>query len=355
MLSSLRTLAHRAYQKIETSQHELSYLFLEITRACNLSCRHCGSDCRHEPEAAELTKEQWFDIVDYLDVNFKPAPFLVITGGEPLCSPILWDVLARIRQKNMHWGMVTNGLALTAPVLRRLEAAGLHSITLSIDGLEREHNWLRGNAASFRQAVNALELLATSSVPFKDAVTCVHPANLGQLGEIAELLLAKGMPAWRLFRIFASGRARQHPELSMTPPQTRQMLDWLQLNRPRYASRGLQVNLSCEGWLPMQMDRQLRSFPFFCRAGINIASILCDGTVTGCSNNHLSLSQGHFFKDDFKTLWQQGFGPFRHRTWLKKTACGKCRHLKACNGSSMHLWERGQESIGYCYLDAGSR
>ena len=64
MLNRFRSFAYDAYRRLETRQHRLMYLFLEITRKCNLSCLHCGSDCGRESVGEELTTESWLKLID---------------------------------------------------------------------------------------------------------------------------------------------------------------------------------------------------------------------------------------------------------------------------------------------------
>ena len=350
LLDAVRTFSHRWYKALEARDHDLLYLFLEITRRCNLRCLHCGSDCRNEPGGPELSTDSWVQIIEYVRHHFGATPFFVITGGEPLLHPDLAAIGAAIRDRGMKWGMVTNGLAMTGRHMNELARSGLGSITISLDGDAQTHGWLRANPHSYDRACEAIRLAAGAGLPHMDVVTCVNPRNLDQLPAIAERLLELGVPAWRLFRIFPSGRAADNPDLLLDRDRTWRMIAWIRDNRPSLASRGLTVDLSCEGWLPMSLDRRVRSRPFFCRAGINIASILSDGAITGCSNNHPSFAQGNILRDDFATVWEKGFCEFRKREWVTKTACAGCRWVKECGGGAMHLWKAGGRETGFCVM-----
>lgn len=342
---------HQAYKALEIKEHRLSYLFLEITRRCNLNCRHCGSDCKHEAQSPELTTESWLKIVDYVARHFGKGVNFIITGGEPLLHPDIFRLGQHIAARQMRWGMVTNGMILNAERMKKLTDAGIYSITLSLDGMAQAHNWLRNSPKAYERVVKALEHIGQSPVSFKDVVTCVFPGNLNQLDSIAKLLLEKGISSWRLFRIFPSGRAAQNPELLLSFEQTWEMIRWIEQNKTQYAHKGLNINLSCEGFLPFDVDKQVRDAPFFCRAGVNIASILCDGNITGCSNNHPDFYEGNILKDEFRTLWDYGFENFRTRPWVLKTRCKDCQHLGSCQGGSIHLWNLHTDHPAFCYLE----
>ena len=136
-----------------------------------------------------------------------------------------------IAQREMTWGMVTNGLLLTEKRLYALTQAGLSSITISLDGLEANHNWLRNSPMAFGKTVNAIESLRRTPLKYADVVTCVNPRNMNELDDIAELLIKKGIRHWRLFRIFPSGRARENGELLLDFEQTQDMLQWIAASR----------------------------------------------------------------------------------------------------------------------------
>jgi MoaA/NifB/PqqE/SkfB family radical SAM enzyme len=124
-------------------------------------------------------------------------------------------------------------------------------------------------------------------------------------------------PSWRLFPIFPAGRAQDNPELLLSPEQTREMIEWVMAHKKSLLKQGLVVNLSCEGWLPWHIDRQVRDTPFFCRAGVNIASILCDGIITGCPNNSARFFEGNILHENFGYVWQNGFTQFRTHSWIR--------------------------------------
>lgn len=348
----------RAWQALERRDHELLYVFFEITRACDLSCRHCGSDCRSEPNAPSLSTESWLAIADDLRENFGTRPFVVITGGEPLTHPGLLSIGARLRGLGLAWGMVTNARAWRPGLMEELLAAGISSLTFSLDGPERAHAWLRCDDESFGKTVGAIRdaAAAAESTPgFSfDVVTCAHPGNLGLLSETAEILTANGARAWRIFRIFASGRAARDPALELGREGAEALLGWIEANRPALGERGLSLSYSCEGWFPRRRERLLRPQPSFCRSGVNFASILSDGSIAGCPNNHPSFNQGNVLTDSFSLVWRDGFLPHRRREWLEGSACGSCRFLRDCRGGALHLWGGDRGAPAFCCHAEGS-
>ncbi|MDR0722798.1 MAG: radical SAM protein, partial [Treponema sp.] len=150
------------YRKNEARFHQLSYLFWECTHRCNLKCLHCGSDCSADSKTEDLPFDDFLGAILPLKERYKPDSITVaITGGEPLMRDDLPECGRRLRQQGFLWGIVTNGYDYTPDIHGRLLAAGMGSITLSLDGLEPAHTWLRGNDQSFNRAVKALALITS--------------------------------------------------------------------------------------------------------------------------------------------------------------------------------------------------
>ncbi len=340
------------YRSLETSVHPLRYLFLEITQRCNLSCRHCGSDCGRDPRPGELTAAEWTAFLERLARDFsRRRVVLVLTGGEPLCAPHLAAIVGKIHSLRFAWGIVTNGWALTPRLADGLLARGLQSVTVSLDGPETAHDRLRGRAGSFRRAVSGLRHLARAGLPFLDVVTCVHPGNLGELPKVRDLLLALGVPRWRLFSIFPRGRARGSADLLLDAAGFRRLLVFIAAERRATAADRLSVSWSCEGYLPADVDDAVRDQPYFCRAGIDIGSVLCDGAISACPNLSRALVQGNVRTDDFRQVWEERFAEFRDRAWLRAGRCAGCADWSRCRGNSLHLWDEERGGTARCFLD----
>jgi radical SAM protein with 4Fe4S-binding SPASM domain len=349
---AMRRLVHPLLRKLETAGHPLRYLFLEITQRCNLRCRHCGSDCGRESRHKELTTEEWLAFLGYLAKNFdRRQVALVVTGGEPLCRPEFDRIVGAIREHGLTWGMVTNGWALSAANVDRLVARGIASITVSLDGLRESHDWLRGVPGSHDHALAGIRRLARSGIPFFDVVTCANPRNLAELPRVGEVLREAGVHDWRLFSIFPKGRAKDDAELLLPPEGFRALLDFIRREREAHDASGFHTRFSCEAYLPAALDRAVRDEPYFCRAGINVASVLCDGAIGACPNITRSLVQGNIRTDDFKTVWEDRFEPYRKRDWMRQGPCSACGEWKRCLGNSLHLWDHEAGRTAYCSFE----
>lgn len=349
--NALRRATHPLYRRLETAVHPLRYLFLEITQRCNLACLHCGSDCgRTREESGALTTAEWTAFADTLAARFPKRRDLmcVVTGGEPLCHPDLPAILGRIAGHGFPIGLVTNGYALSKRRAGRLRELGVSSLTVSLDGMRDSHDWLRGVPGSFDRAVEGLGHAA--ELPFRlfDVVTCANPRNIGELDAVLDLLRRKGVRRWRIFSIFPKGRAAGNPDVLLSGAQFRALLDWIRSRRPSLAAEGFDLDFSCEGYFPADVDRAVRSEPYFCRAGICIASVLHDGAIAACPNISRSLVQGNVRTDDFATVWEERFGAYRDRAWMRRGPCVGCKEWGRCLGNSLHLWDVAANETGLC-------
>ncbi len=334
---SLRRIVHPVYRHLESKVHPLRYLFLEITQVCNLDCRHCGSDCSADARTGALNTEEWLQVIDKVaDTAPREGLQIVITGGEPLCHSDLGAIVGRIQTRSIPWGMVTNGWPLTRERAQTLLSLGMKSVTLSIDGLEATHDVFRGREGSWRRAIDGLRHLVELRATALDVVTCTFPGNLSELDDLRDLLHDVGVRRWRIFPIFPKGRAREDEELIFDADGLGRLMDWIASRR---RTEALHPDFCCEGYLPPAVDRAVRDEPYFCRAGICIASVLHDGAISACPNIDRALVQGNVRTDDLMTIWEEGFEPYRDRSWLRKGECAVCREWKRCQGNSLHLYD----------------
>ena len=316
-------------------EHPLRQLFWECTLRCNLACRHCGSDCRATASTKDMPMEDFGKVLDSVARSTNPHQVMVnITGGEPLMRPDLEACGRMIYEKGFPWGIVTNGLALTQARYKSLLASGLRSMTISLDGLEDNHDWMRGRQGSFKRAADAIKMVIESGEIEFDVVTCVNKRSYRQLPEIKQLLIGLGLKQWRLFTVFPAGRALNDPEMQLDKDEFRALMEFIRSTR----KEGL-INASygCEGFLG-NFEGEVRDHFFFCRAGISIGSVLADGSISACPSIRANYRQGNIYQDDFMEVWNTQFKVFRDRTWMRETEpCRSCRQFTYCRGGGMHL------------------
>ena len=328
--------------------HPLRQLFWESTLRCNVHCLHCGSDCTSSLQTRDMPAEDFLKVIDTeITPHVNPNKVLIIiSGGEPLMRKDLSEIGRALQQRGYPWGMVTNGLAMTAERYRKLRKNGLLTMTVSLDGLKDDHVWLRQHPLAFEGACRAIRLCVADKAMTWDVVTCVNQRTIDHLPEIRDFLWDMGVRDWRIFGIDPMGRAASNPELLLTDEQFRRLLDFIVAER----EAGRHVSYSCEGYLGTY-EWRVRDHLYQCSAGISTASILIDGSISACTSIRGKYYQGNIYKDSFWQVWENEFKPYRDRTWMKKSEpCKDCKAFSFCEGNGMHL-RREDGSLMLCHLD----
>ena len=351
----LRNALFRLFRANETKVHELNYLFWECTTRCQLHCRHCGSDCMAASPDADMPLDDFLRALDTIPVKERPPEFtVVLTGGEPLLRPDIEEIGSAIRRRGLRWSMVSNGWFYDEAMHARLMKAGLGALTISLDGLEVEHDWMRGRPGSYARAERAIAVAAAEPRINFDVVSCINRRNIGQLDALHDRLSALGVQQWRLFTVIPIGRAKDDPDMGLTDAEFVRLMDFIRAKREAAAAvkdgpKPMNVTFSCEGYLG-RYERKVRQNPFFCRAGINIASVLIDGRICGCPNIDRDVfSQGNIYQDSLWDVWQHRFQPFRDRSWARRGDCATCPVFRDCQGGGLHNWHGKCTSAIQCH------
>ncbi len=340
------TLNHRLVND-RRREHPLRQLFWECTWRCNLTCRHCGSDCKSSSMIPDMPAEDFIRVVDSIlpHVADRHRLNIVITGGEPLVRKDLETVGRKLYDRELPWGIVTNGMALIPDRFKRLRAAGIHNLTISLDGMKATHNWMRCHPDSFDRATAAIRMAARATDLNFDVVTCVNRRSLPELEEVKELLIEAGVKAWRLFTIFPSGRAANYPEFAMTADEVTQVMDFIVATRQEGR---IKASFCCEGFMA-GYEGKVRDNFYECQAGVTVGSVLLDGGISACPSIRSDFRQGNIYTDNFWDVWQNKFEQYRDRSWMKTGTCAKCKFWRYCEGNGMHLRD-SEGRLTHCHL-----
>lgn len=259
------------------------YAVWEITLACDLACRHCGSRAgRARPD--ELTTAECLDLVDQMaDAQVTEV---VLIGGEAYLRDDWLDIIRRIHERGMACSMTTGGRQLDLEKARAAKAAGLAAISVSVDGLEATHDRLRAAEGSFQAAMRALDATREAGLRVH-ANTQISQHNLAEIPAVYEAIRARGAKAWQVQLTAAMGRAADEDGLLLEPYQVLDVHPML----AELADRGEKEG--CRLWTGNNVgyfgpfEGRLRRFmpgghmsP--CGAGRSALGIEANGDVKGC-------------------------------------------------------------------------
>lgn len=291
------------------------------------------------------------DFLKVLDEEITPhvdprQVLIIFSGGEVLVREDLEEAGREVSRRGYPWGMVTNGMALSEERLARLVEAGMKTITVSLDGFEEEHRYIRRHPESFNRAVAAIRAIRKYPQLAYDIVTCVTPALIPRLESFKNWLIDEGVAAWRLFSIFPAGRAKEDGSLQLSAKDLKTLLEFIRQTR---REGKIETSYACEGFLG-NYETEVRDHFYQCAAGVSVASIRVDGAISGCTSIRANYHQGNIYQDRFWEVWQERFQPFRNRSWAKQGMCASCEMWRYCQGGGMHLRnDRGE--LMYCHYN----
>lgn len=259
------------------------YAVWEITLACDLACRHCGSRAgRGRPD--ELDTKEALDLVHQM--HELGVLEVTVIGGEAYLRDDWTAIVAEIRKLGMQCSMTTGGRGLTPERARQAKDAGLQSVSVSVDGLRESHDTLRGVAGSFDAAMAAMDNLAAVGMPYSSN-TQINRQNLAEIPEVFELLIRKNIRAWQMQLTTAMGRAGDEPEMLLEPYQVLEVIPMLARLKKRGDAAGVRFwpgnNIGYYGPFESTIRAQ---FPGkhrgTCGAGKLVLGIEANGDIKGC-------------------------------------------------------------------------
>lgn len=202
-------------------------VYWEATRACDLSCVHCRAEAVHRRHPLELSTPEaqaLFQQIAAFD-DCQP-PHLVITGGDPLQRPDLFDLIGYGRSRGLGVSVTPAGTPrLTRATIRKFRELGVASLALSLDGSTAErHDAFRGEAGSFGWTLEAAHMVRSENIPLQ-INTMVTAQTLDDIRAIYEIVWKLDVARWALFFLIPIGRGRKLREI--TAIESERLLNWL--------------------------------------------------------------------------------------------------------------------------------
>ncbi|HTI04681.1 MAG TPA: radical SAM protein [Gemmatimonadales bacterium] len=181
-------------------------VYWEVTRACDLACRHCRAEAVSTAHRDELTTAEAFKLFDRL-ATFDPKPHIVLTGGDPLKRSDLFDLITAAQLRALKVSVSPSATALLTPeVIVRLKGWGVEAISLSLDGATAQtHDAFRGFSGTFERTLVAAAIADGVGLPVQ-VNTLVAAETLTDLPAIYGLVRDLKVARWSLFFLIGVGR-----------------------------------------------------------------------------------------------------------------------------------------------------
>jgi radical SAM protein with 4Fe4S-binding SPASM domain len=303
------------------------YAVWEITLACDLACRHCGSRAGHA-RSDELSTEECLDLVRQMAALGVLEVTLI--GGEAYLREDWTDIIREIRRCGMSATMTTGGRGITAEKARAGKEAGLESVSVSIDGNEATHDRLRGVKGSYRSAFQPMDLLRAAGIKVATN-TQINRLTLPELPELLEALAAHGGHSWQLQLTVPMGRAADEPDVLFQPYDMLELFPLLGALKKRADELKVRIwpgnNIGYFGPYESVLKGTMpRGHMASCGAGRSTLGIEADGAIKGCPSLPTEAWTGGNIRDaSLKDIWERA-APLRYtRDRTVEDLWGFCR------------------------------
>ncbi|MDD2319287.1 MAG: radical SAM protein [Geobacteraceae bacterium] len=314
----------------------------EVTQRCNLKCVHCRCSATEDSSEGDFTSEEGKRLLR--DIAEFSKPVVVLSGGEPLLRPDIFELASFGTSLGLRMCMATNGALVNDEICRCMQEAGIRMVSLSLDGSTAAiHDDFRQCSGAFDGAVRAAEVFRRNGQKFliNSSFTKRNQADIPNVFRLAKSL---GAVAWYLFMIVPTGRGEEILDELISKEDYEQILEWHYqqeknedaiLMRPTCAPHYYRVvpqRAKAEG---ITFERRSLSFSTGggkgCIAAQSICLIDCFGNVKPCS--YFPRSAGNVKQTPFREIWENS-ALFRELRDFKsyKGKCGVCEFLNVCGG-----------------------
>src|SRR5664279_3038396 len=179
----------------------------EVTQACDLACVHCRASAQPNRHPLELTTDEGKQLIH--QVAELKVPVFVLTGGDPIKRPDLFELIDHARQVGVRVSLTPSATPLlTKDIVVRLKDAGLARPAVSMDGASAEtHDAFRGLSGSFARTLDAVRWANEIDLPVQINTTFSR-RNIGEIDEIVELMETLKITLWSVFFLVPTGRGK---------------------------------------------------------------------------------------------------------------------------------------------------
>lgn len=331
------------------SEDKKPVVIWNFTRRCNLSCMHCYADSHDRAYEGELTTEEGRALID--DLAGYGVPTVIFSGGEPLTRPDIFELASYARDAGLRCVLSTNGTLISSREARLIKETGFSYVGISIDGIGKRHDEIRGRPGSYDEALSGMRQCRDEGIRVGLRVT-IHRKNVDQLPAIFDLLEEEDIPRCCIYHLAYAGRGDRIRRYDLEPSETRNAVEYIfgrtrDLHRRGIDKEILTVDNHTDNaflYIALKRDEPERAEEVFQLLAWN------GGNQSGVAVSSIS-PRGHVHADAFS--WDYSFGDVRQRPFSDiwsdveeprmavlrdrkaalKGRCRSCKYLDICNGN----------------------
>ncbi len=321
-----------------------------LIRRCNLACKHCYATSADIDFDGELSTGEVFEVMD--DLRDFGVPVLILSGGEPLLRPDIFEISRRAKNQGFYVGLSSNGTRITPDNIADIAAIGYDYVGISVDGMRKTHDRFRRKAGAFDEALRGIRLCLEHGIKVGLRFTLTRD-NAAELPDLLQLMADEDIDKFYLSHLNYAGRGNRNRDSDLHHRMTRSAMDLLfetcwqdvQAGRRREFVTG---NNDADGvyllqWaaqnLPAHVDRlraQLLRWGGN-SSGVNIANIDNLGNVHP-DTMWWDYCLGNLRERPFSTIWQDTSDPLMAGLKAEQRPlegrCAACKQLAICGGNS---------------------
>ena len=321
-----------------------------LIRRCNLACKHCYSISADHDFPGELNTEEVYAVMD--DLKAYGVPVLILSGGEPLLRPDIYDISKRAKAMGFYVGLSTNGTLIDERNIAQIAEVGYDYVGISIDGLRDTHDRFRRLDGAFDASMHGIRLCQQHGIKVGLRFTLTQD-NAAELPAILDLMDAKDIDKFYLSHLNYAGRGNRNRKDDVVHQLTRRTMDLLfdrcwagiQSGKPREFVTG---NNDADGvYLLFWVQRHFPDKVDTMRARLaqwgGNASGLWIANIDNLGNVHpdtfwWDYTLGNVRERPFSQIWPDTSDPlmagFKHQPRPVKGRCGECQYLDICGGNT---------------------
>ncbi|HOX37884.1 MAG TPA: radical SAM protein [Candidatus Brocadiia bacterium] len=322
-----------------------------ITKRCNLRCRHCYSSSTSSPCKGELSGAEGRELLK--DLAAFGCPAVLLSGGEPLMRKDVFDLAAFATGLGLRAVLSTNGTLITRPISERIKEAGFTYAGVSLDGIGETNDAFRGREGAFNRATRGFRLLKSAGMRVGLRLTLTR-RTYEDLERIFDFIEQENIDRACFYHLCYSGRGAEHSDQDLPHAETRKAMDIILARTRDFFARGLQkdiltVDNHVDGaylYLKMKQEDNPRAEQVMELLRWNGGGLYSSGVGIGDvdyrGNVHpdqfwMHYTLGNVRERPFSEIWTDEkdglLDGLRNRKAKLKGRCSQCRFLDACGGS----------------------
>ena len=321
-----------------------------LVRRCNLTCKHCYSISADIDFPGELSTSDVFGVMD--DLRDFGVPVLILSGGEPLLRPDIFDISRRAKDKGFYVGLSTNGTLIDENNIADIAAMHYDYVGISIDGIRETHDRFRQKEGAFDASMHAIRLCREAGIKVGMRFTPTQD-NAHELPLLLDVMREEQVDKLYVSHLNYGGRGNRNRRSDVVHQATRQVMDqlfeccWADIQAGRQTEYVTGNNDADGVYLLQWVKRNLpEQYDYLHKrlvqwggnaSGVNIANIDNLGNVhpdTFWWNYNL----GNVKERPFSEIWQDRSDPLmdglKRSPRPLKGRCRVCHHQDICGGNT---------------------